>query len=285
MHKKIIATSAMHNRKIEYVLSGDLALSGNIIKKLKATGGILLNGESVHVDKRLTEGDCLELIFPSEQSENITAEDIPLEVLYEDEDILLVNKPPFMITHPLGEHCSGTLANAVMFYLKEHAPFRVITRLDKETSGVVLIAKNALSAQRLNAAMKDRTIEKEYVAIACGVIHSKEGVIAAPIKKAEGIKRTVSPEGREAVTKYKVIKEANGLSLVKLTPITGRTHQIRVHLKHLGAPIYGDWLYGKAIAGERIRLHCNRIRFKHPLKAIEITVEAAVPDDIMRLMK
>lgn len=285
MHKKIIATPAMHNRKIEYVLSGDLALSGNIIKKLKASKGILLNGESVHVDKRLTEGDCLELIFPSEQSENIAAEDIPLEVLYEDEDVLLVNKPPLMITHPVGEHCSGTLANAVMFYLKGSVPFRVITRLDKETSGVVLIAKNALSAQRLNAAMKDRTIEKEYIAIACGIIDEKEGVIDAPIKKAEGIKRTVSPEGREAVTNYKVTKEANGLSLVKLTPITGRTHQIRVHLKHMGAPIYGDWLYGKPIAGERVRLHCNRIRFKHPFKDAEITVEAAVPDDITSLVK
>ena len=285
MHKKITATQAMDGRKIEYVLSGDLGLSGNIIKKLKASGGILVNGESVHIDQKLKEGDELVLIFPDEQSENIIAEDIPLEVLYEDEDILLVNKPPFMITHPVGEHRSGTLANAVTFYLKGSVPFRVITRLDKETSGVVLIAKNALSAQRLNDAMKQRQIEKEYVALACGRIDQKEGTIDTPIKKAEGIKRAVSTDGKEAITKYKVVEEVNGLSLVKVQPLTGRTHQIRVHLSYIGTPIYGDWLYGKAIEGERVRLHCQRISFKHPLKNTEITIEAALPDDIISLMK
>ncbi|MBQ3110335.1 MAG: RluA family pseudouridine synthase [Clostridia bacterium] len=285
MRKKLVATCDMNNRKIEYILSGDLGLSGNIIKKLKASGGILLNGKNAHVNQRLSMGDELELIFPEETSGNIIAENIPIEVLYEDEDILVVNKPPFMITHPVGEHKSGTLANAVMFYLENDASFHVITRLDKETSGVVLIAKNAISAQKLNAAMKERQIEKEYVALVCGELPQNEGAIDVPIIKGDGIKRMTSPDGKEALTKYEVVEEVNGLSLVRVQPLTGRTHQIRVHLASLGTPIYGDWLYGRAIEGERIRLHCRKISFTHPLKNTEITIAAATPQDITSLIK
>ncbi len=284
MQKKIIVTNAMDNRKIEYVLSGDLALSGNIIKKLKMSGGILLNGECVHIDKRLTAGDELVLNFPKEQPGNILPENIPLEILYEDEDILAVNKPPLMITHPVGEKYSGTLANGVMFYLNSQVPFRVITRLDKETSGVVLIAKNALSAQKLNEAMQKGEIKKEYVAVVRGVPCESSGVIDAPIKRADGIKRSVDKNGKKAVTEYYVEKSVGGNSLVTLNPLTGRTHQIRVHLAYMGTPIYGDWLYGKEDDG-RVRLHCRKIEFCHPQKNEKIAIEAPIPEDITSLVK
>ncbi len=284
MRKEITVTTAMDGRKIEYVLSGDLSLSGNIIKKLKATGGILVNGENAHINRRLKEGEMLTLIFPSENSDNIVPEEMELDIIYEDDDIIAVNKPYGIETHPSKESYIGTLANGVMHYFNGTFTFRVITRLDKETSGVVLIAKNALSAQRLNEKMQKRKIQKEYVAVVCGSL-CEEGVIDAPIKRVEGIRRAVAEDGKEAITQYKVEKEAEGLTLVRLKPLTGRTHQIRVHLAHIGAPIYGDWLYGNERAGERVRLHCARLTFCHPSNEREIVIEAPVPEDITSLIK
>lgn len=285
MHKKITATTAMDGRKIEYVLSGDLALSGNIIKKLKSTGGILLNGECVHVDKRLSEGDILELIFPQEKSENILPEKMELDIIYEDEDILAVNKSAGMETHPSKGANAGTLANGVVHYFGDKYTFHVITRLDKDTSGVVIVAKNAVSAHRLSEMMRQHQIQKEYAAVVCGRSENSEGVINAPIKRGEGIRRIVAPDGKKAITEYKFEKTENDLSFVRLKPLTGRTHQIRVHLAHIGVPIYGDWLYGKQITGERVRLHCERITLCHPSTGKKITIEAPLPQDITSLVK
>ena len=285
MQKEIIVTAAMTGRKIEYVLSGDLALSGNIIKKLKMSGGILLNGEKVHINQKLTKGDTLTLVFPEDRSENIVGEAMELDIIYEDEDIIAINKPPMIETHPSKNKNTGTLANGVMYYFENRFTFRVITRLDKETSGVVLIAKNALSAQRLSEAMIKREIQKEYIAVVCGCPAEGQGVIDAPIKRAEGIRRIVAEDGKQAITKYRVEREYDDLTLLKLKPITGRTHQIRVHLAYMGTPIYGDWLYGRKIPGERLRLHCSRVKFCHPSTGKLIEIEAPVPKDIVSLIK
>lgn len=284
MERIVKITDFMIGRKIEYVLSGDLQLSKNIIKKLKITGGILLNGEAVHVDRRLCEGDVLVLNLPDEKTGNIIPEEIDLDILYEDEDILAVNKAAGMIIHPVGEKKSGTLANGVMFYLKGKAAFHVITRLDKETSGAVLIAKNALSAQRLSEAMQKRDIKKEYIAVTDGVPEKMKGIINAPIKRAEGIKRIVASDGKEAVTKFYVEKISDGKSFIRLLPVTGRTHQIRVHLSYMGTPIYGDWLYGNAREG-RVRLHCEKLEFIHPSTNERMKIKAPIPNDITTLVK
>ena len=273
MQKKIIVTEAMHNRKIEYILSGDLHLSGGIMKKLKRAGGILLNGKAARTNECVKEGDELCLVFPEEKSENIVPEEMKLDILYEDEDILAINKPSGIITHPVGEHLKGTLANGVMFHLKSKSAFHVITRLDKETSGVVLIAKNALSAQKLNDAMKKHEIKKEYVAVTAGCPSEMWGIINAPIKRGEGIKRFVAPDGKKAVTEYFVEKTDEGRSLVRVKPITGRTHQIRVHLNHIGTPIVGDWLYGET-NGQRLMLHCRKIEFCHPSTGELLEIQA-----------
>ncbi len=285
MKKEITATKAMAGRKIEYVLSGDLGLSGNIIKKLKATGGIMVNGDSAHTDRRLQEGDVLTLVFPSEKSDSIVPEEMELDIIYEDEDIFLVNKPFGMETHPSKESYTKTLANGVVHYFKGQAAFHVITRLDKDTTGVVLIAKNAVSAHRLSEAMREREIQKEYAAVVEGIPHNLQGTVTAPIKKAEGIRRVVAEDGKEAVTEYYVEKSDGSLSLIRLKPLTGRTHQIRVHLAYMGTPIYGDWLYGNERTGERLRLHCTKIEFKHPSTGADMVIKAPLPLDMAALVK
>lgn len=285
MKKEIIATKAMDGRKIEYILSGDLALSGNIIKKLKMSGGILLNGENTHTDRRLQEGDRLELVFPDEANDNILPCAMELDIIYEDEDILAVNKPAAMETHPSKGNNTATLANGVVNYFGDRFSFHVITRLDKDTSGVVLIAKNAVAAHTLSKAMQQHQIQKKYVAVVCGTAEKPKGVINAPIKRGEGIRRIVAPDGKAAVTEYCFEKTIDGLSLVSLCPLTGRTHQIRVHLAHIGTPIYGDWLYGNGIDGERVRLHCKSVTFAHPSTGKKMTLEAPLPGDIASLVK
>ncbi|MBQ6796224.1 MAG: RluA family pseudouridine synthase [Clostridia bacterium] len=275
MKKEIIVTKNMAGRKIEYVLKGDLQLSGNIIKKLKASGGIKVNGEAARINEKLKEGDVLSLDLEHEES-CIVPSRMELHIIYEDEDVLVLNKPRGMETHPSKGNYTNTLANGVVHYFNGSAEFHVITRLDKETSGAVLIAKNALSAHLLNKAMREKKIEKEYVAVIKGTPSQKTGVIDAPIKRGEGIRRVVAEDGKEAVTEYAVEKEMGTFTLLRLKPLTGRTHQIRVHLAHLGFPIYGDWLYGEEIKGEGLRLHCHRLSFNHPSKGERVTIEAPI---------
>ncbi len=289
MNKTIILniTEDMNGKEIKEILSSYLKLSKEIIKQLKTKDdGILLNGEKAYVIKRVSTSDNLTVNIREKFMDNIPPSDIPIDILYEDEDILAVNKPRSMPTHPSLNHYTDTLANGVMYYYKDLPfTFRAITRLDRDTSGVVLIAKNILSAHLLGVEMKYKRIKKNYIAVVNGKLKDKEGIISAPIKRAkEGIMlRCVAPDGKEAVTEYKVISEGENLSLVTLSPLTGRTHQLRVHMSHIGHPIYGDDLYGAPQKNERLRLHCREITFIHPFLKREIKIEAPLPEDISNL--
>lgn len=281
MEKRIVIDKDMNNRKIEYILTGTMGMSENILKKLRKTEGVSVNGEKVRLNHIVFCGDEVIITVPEGKSETIQPENIPVDILFEDEHIIAVNKPRSMPTHPSNIHSAGTLANAMMNYLNRSTAFRPITRLDKDTSGVVLIAKNHLAAQKLNDNMKTGKICKEYVAVIVGVPEFCEGVITAPIKHEDGsMRRVVSPLGKYAETHYKVEKTVNGLSLVTLNPITGRTHQLRVHMKHIGTPIYGDCLYNEAKADGKMLLHCRKIQFNHPVTGEHITVVAPIPEDI-----
>ena len=254
-------------------------MSGGIITKLKKHETVLLNGEKVHCNKAVMCGDVL-LITICDEANNIKGENIPLHILYEDEDLIVINKPYAMPSHPDKKHKTGTLANALLGYLGKGFTPRIITRLDKDTTGVTLVAKNHLSAQKLTESMKLGQVKKKYVAITVGAPNPKEGVINAPIGKGEGLKRIVTPLGKSAVTKYKVKKVLGDKCLIELWPITGRTHQIRLHLSHIGTPIYGDSLYGEEVKGERVRLHCESLTFNHPISGEEITVSAPLWSDM-----
>ena len=270
-------------KKIEHILKVKSGLSETLIRRLKRTeGGILLNGNPAKVIEKVSFGDMVKVTVSEKSSQNIVPAKVPLDIIYEDEDILAVDKPRSMPTHPSNGHREDTLANGVIYYLGKGSKFHVITRLDRDTSGVVLIAKNPVSAAFLTDEMKNGRITKEYIAVINGVLNPKDGIISAPIKKKSesGILRCVSPDGKEAVTKYRTVKIQDGISLVNLFPITGRTHQLRVHMSYMNCPICGDSLYGAVQKGERTLLHCKKISFIHPVTKKKISITAPLCDDI-----
>ncbi len=270
-------------KDIKALLCNHLRCSSNIISRLKKGEYIKLNGEHATVRKQLSAGDELVIIIPEEKNENILPNpDIGVSVLYEDEDILVVNKQACIATHPSVKHYDDTLANGVANYVKDkNFTFRAVNRLDRQTSGIVIIAKNMLSAHLLGEQIKTGKIKKVYYAVCEGIPRVKKGRISAPIaRESESIiKRCVSEKGKESTTLYETIKEHNGMALVKAEPVTGRTHQIRVHLSHIGCPIYGDDMYGSVHAGERVRLHCKDIFFTHPITGADMHVECDFPED------
>ena len=278
---------SMHGKTVKYILQNRLSLSSSIITNLKKEeSGIMLSGQRVFVDRQVCEGDEL-IITVSDRRSDIPEGDFPLDIIYEDEDIIAINKPRNMPTHPSQNHYEDTLANGLMHYYKGmNFTFRAITRLDRDTSGVVLIAKNPVSAAALGDNMKSGNIHKEYVAVVCGAPNPPKGRIDAPIKRLREsvILRCVAADGKEAITDYETVSTLNGLSLVRLNPLTGRTHQLRVHLSHIGTPIYGDDLYGAMQEGESVQLHCKKITFIHPVSKTEMTLEAPVPNDMTNLI-
>lgn len=251
-----------------------LGLSVTLVKKAKY-GGIILNGNPVTVRARVNEGDKIELYLDSTRSEGIPPMDIPLKVLYEDEDILAVDKPTNMPTHPSKGNNLPTLANAVMGYYGGEFVFRSVNRLDRDTSGIVVIAKNQISAAALSSSMKKGLWQKKYHALVDGIPSPKEATIDAPIERiCEGnIKREVRADGKRAITKYRVVNEMNDSSLCEVILLTGRTHQIRVHMSHIGHPLCSDFLYGVPSKQEYF-LRCVEISFPHPKTNKTIVIKA-----------
>lgn len=269
---------------IKFILTNYWGFSGSLITALKKGDCILLNGKKEFVTKVVASGDVLKITLPQANSDNIVPNDIPLCILYEDEDILVVDKPANMPTHPSIGHYEGTLANGVMHYFRDIPfTFRAVTRLDRDTSGVVLIAKQIVSADKLSKSLICGELTKEYMAVCVGVPSPPKGTIDAPIRReAEGIiKRCIKEDGKPSLTEYEVIEEKGGLSLVKLYPKTGRTHQLRLHLSHIGTPILGDFLYGEEISGERTRLHCHTLCFPHPFTGKAMKITASLPEDMI----
>ena len=239
-------------------------LSATLVKKAKY-GGIHLNGEVVTVRAEVNLGDLIEIYSEDSVSDGIPPMDIPLAVLYEDEDILAVDKPTNMPTHPSKGNNLPTLANAVMGYYGGDFVFRSVNRLDRDTSGIVIIAKNQFSAGMLSSSMKKGLWSKKYHALVKGVPSPTSGIIDAPIEReSEGnIKRVVRDDGKRAITKYKVIEDYGDSSLCEVTLLTGRTHQIRVHFAHIGNPLVSDFLYGTRTERDYY-LRCTEISFPHP---------------------
>lgn len=275
-------TKDFDSKEIKTLLEMELRCSSNIISKLKKGDYVLLNGKRATVRQKLTSGDVLEIILPSEKSDNIVPNgDIKFGILFEDEDILVVDKPAGVPTHPSINHYSDTLANGIMHYMGGNFTFRAVNRLDRETSGVVLVAKNILSAHLLSEQVKEREIVKRYFAITENIPKEDSGVIDAPIaRECESIiKRCVRLDGKESRTNYRVLKKNKDFALVTAEPVTGRTHQIRVHFSFVGCPLYGDVMYGSKVKGERVRLHCGELTFKHPITLKPMTVKAKPPED------
>ena len=248
---------------------------------------LLLNGERPSGRTLLREGDLLRVALPQETSpEKILPVEMDLSILYEDEDCLVIDKPADTPVHPSQGNYENTLANGVAWYYQsrgESCVFRCINRLDRDTTGVVLLAKNALSASVLSSQMKQRQIRRTYLALAEGITPER-GIIDEPIARAAGstILREVRPDGERAVTAFERLAVSNGLSLLELHLATGRTHQIRVHMKHIGHPLIGDFLYYPEMS--RIRrqaLHSYRLEFRHPVTGAPLSFQAPIPEDFL----
>lgn len=253
-------------RIVDFLKCG-MSLSVSLVKKVKF-GGVFINGTNVHMRAIVHTGDEVFVKLPEEQSENIQPKEIPLDVVYEDEYLIAVNKPSGMPTHPSRGNNLTTLAEGVMAYFSpESFVFRAVNRLDRDTSGIVIIAKDAVTADKLSREMKRGGFVKKYSALVSGVPSPEEAIIDAPIERISkgNIKREVRADGKRAVTEYKVIKKLDcGDSILDITLHTGRTHQIRVHMAYIGNPLRYDFLYGDKVEGEIYKLHAKSIEFTHP---------------------
>lgn len=277
---------------IKEILISELGFSKRAITSLKTVpDGILVNGQHATVRYVIKENDVIE--FKTEDAKSnkeklVPSETLP-EIIYEDDYIVAVNKPPFMPTHQSQGHFYDTLANSLAYYYDKKGRsfiFRSVNRLDRNTSGVVLVAKDRLSSSKLSSQMKNDGISKSYIAILQGELAEDEGTISTHIRRKEKsiILREVCEEQEDsklAITKYKVLARANGLTLVKATPVTGRTHQLRVHFAHIGAQILGDDLYGASSPKiSRHALHAHSLHFTHPFSDEKIELFAPLPSDI-----
>ncbi len=282
-------------KNVLYVLKTHLKLSSKIIADMKKNPrGILVNGKHVTVRYLLNIGDVLSLSVEDTETDveasSVVPTELPIDILYEDDDVIIINKPAGMPTHPSHGHFDDTLANALCYhYRSQNIPFvfRPITRLDKDTSGAVLVAKNKISAASLSKQMFEKRINKKYIAILEGILdcegkvetymrRAKEGVILREVCDA-------SPEAEYSKTLYRPIALGDNFSLVEATPITGRTHQLRLHFSSIGHPILGDWLYGKESCFiHRHALHAASVSFLHPKTQTRIDITAPLPQDMER---
>ena len=270
---------------ITHILRDKLMVSSRLLNKLKMNEKILVNNKPVFSNFIVHDGDRVKVKIDFEEADCITAEKMDLEIIFEDDYFLAINKPAGIVVHPSANHLSGTLANGVKYYLNNKKKIRAINRLDRDTSGIVLFAKNEYIQELM---IKNVKIEKEYIAIINGVLEKESGIIDKPIARKNGsiMERCVSEEGQQAITHYEVLKKTDSnLSVVKLKLETGRTHQIRVHLSYLGTPILGDTLYGKeSKLISRQALHSNKMVFLHPITCKSIILLAKLPDEMSQII-
>lgn len=271
------------------VLCQSMGVSSRMVRKAKDGKSIMLNERVVSVNAKVRRNDVVSLLL--EQEPNIfEPQPIPLEVVFENEDLLVVNKQPFVVVHPTKGHPDGTIGNAIAWHFQQvgfHSKIRFINRLDRDTSGLLLVAKNGYAQQVISNQMIADEVEKGYMALVHGKVKDDSGTIDLPIGRPdpEDVKRAVMADGQECITHFEVVKRFNDASLVKIRLETGRTHQIRVHFSHLGHPLIGDELYGSdSTLINRQALHSYLVKLRLPRTGESILLESDLPEDFKALI-
>jgi 23S rRNA pseudouridine1911/1915/1917 synthase len=276
------------------VLVNNFELSRRRISRLKREDAIKVNSKTVHTNYILNNGDILAVTINSSINAEIIPQKIEIDIIYEDEYFCIVNKNPYITIHPCRGYLDNTLANALLYHWKqnnEDASFHAVSRIDKDTSGLVVIAKNGYIHKNMQEYFFKNSIHRKYIALAEGIIETQSGTIDKPIGilNEGSILRGITEKGQKAVTNFKVIKTYQNSTLVELELITGRTHQIRVHMKSIGHPLIGDKLYNDLLENttliKRQALHAYRIAFKHPITNENLDFEIGLPKDIRDIIK
>ncbi len=283
-----------------------LQLSRSRLQELMAEGLITIDGARIKASRKLQGGETVRIVIPDVKPLALRPDPIPLHILYEDADLIVLDKPAGMVVHPAAGNPDGTLVNALLHHCRDLSGIGgverpgIVHRLDKDTSGVMVAVKTDSAHRSLSTQMKRRRVEKQYLAIARGRLPRDHGMIEAPIGRHERHRKKMTvhvARGREAVTFYEVLERFIGSAVLSVTLKTGRTHQIRVHLSHLGRPIVGDPVYGGrhfgqigcpqggTVAVQRQMLHARRLGFRHPRSHVFMAFEAPLPEDFQSVLR
>lgn len=289
--EKIVVNDDIGSRLDSYIASNVEGITRATVQRLLDEDNILVNSKKAKNSYKVRQGDTIEINIPETKEASIEAQDIPIEVVYEDNDIIVVNKPKGLVVHPANGNPDGTLVNAILNICRdslsgiggEKRP-GIVHRLDKDTSGLLIVAKNDKAHLNMSEQIKDRKVTKKYIALVKGIINEDEATISMPIarSKKDRKKMAVDKDGKEAVTHFKVLKRYNNkYTLLEIKIDTGRTHQIRVHMSQIGHPVVGDEVYsnGKNEFGVKGQmLHAKSLDFCHPITGKKIHLEADLPE-------
>ena len=297
MYYYIVKIEDVGKRLDKYLSEKNAKLSRSAIQRLLDEEKILVNSKKVKASYRVQEGDSISLEEAKPKDIELKAQDIPIEIIYEDNDIIVVNKPKGLVVHPANGNPDGTLVNAIMAICKDSlsgigGEIRpgIVHRLDKDTSGILIVAKNDEAHIKMSEQIKNREVKKTYIALVRGIVKENEATIDMPIarSKQDRKKMAVDKNGKQAITHIKVIKRFEDCTLLEVNIETGRTHQIRVHLAQIGYPVVGDMVYsnGKNRFGiEGQCLHAKSLDFKHPITGKQMHLEAELPEYFKEIIK
>ena len=300
MKEYIVSQEEKGKRLDAYIPSVDTDITRTSAQRLIEDGNILVNGKNAKVSYKIQENDKISVEIPKPKQIELKAQDIPIEIVYEDSDIIVVNKPKGMVVHPANGNPDGTLVNAIMAICKDSlsgigGEIRpgIVHRIDKDTSGLLIVAKNDNAHVKMSEQIKNHEVKKTYIALVRGIFKENEATIDMPIGRStsDRKKMAVNKNGKNAITHIKVLKRFDKYTLLQVNIETGRTHQIRVHLSHIGYPIVGDYTYSNGknefdVVGQC--LHAQKLEFKHPITQKDMCLEAELPQyfkDILDKLK
>ena len=282
--------------RIDSFLSGKTDFTRTRIQQLIKDRNITVNGKPTKSSYKIEENDEIAIEVPEVETTEIKPENIKIDIVYEDSDIAVINKQAGLVVHPAHGHYSGTLVNAILYHIKDLSGINgeirpgIVHRLDKDTSGLIVIAKNDKVHTALTEMFQEKKIRKTYLAILKGKLNKSEGKIVTQIGRDKNDRKKMTviddiTKGKNAITNYKVVSQNNLFTLVKVNIETGRTHQIRVHMRHLGYPILGDSVYGRKDNEKRQMLHAYKLEFLHPVTGHQMEFTGEIPEDFQKALK